>query len=197
AVVTAYDNTTSQYRRASLIKGEGLFFSFFDYEVRQITGVVESVRSNQWTTGPAGQGVLGFAYNFIAVGPVWLIRFHPLYFVLFAMLFLAAWSLFGGAISRIAAVHVARDEKISVRQALNFAVGKFASFVCAPVIPLVLAIIIGLVIAAGSVLGNIPWLGTIIVGALFFLALLAGFVMTLVLIGLIGGFNLMYPTVAV
>ena len=47
-------------------------------------------------------------------------------------------SIFGGAIARIAAVHVARDEKLSVRAALAFSLGKFLSFVSAPLIPLVI-----------------------------------------------------------
>ena len=51
----------------------------------------------------------------------------------------------------------------------------------------------GLVIAVGGLLGNIPFVGPIVVGVLFFLALVAGFVMTLVLLGTAGGFNLMYP----
>ena len=57
---------------------------------------------------------------------------------------------------------------------------------------------LGVIVTIGSVLGNISILfGPIIVGALLFLALAAGFVMTLVLLGLVGGFNLMYPTIAV
>jgi len=56
---------------------------------------------------------------------------------------------------------------------------------------------VGAVVAVGGFLLNIPFIGPIIVGALFFLALAAGFVMTLVLIGTGGGLNLMYPTIAV
>mgnify|MGYP006158310279 CR=1 FL=1 len=48
------------------------------------------------------------------------------------------FAVFGGAISRIAAVQVARDEKISVRQALRFSLNKLLSFVFAPVIPLII-----------------------------------------------------------
>jgi len=39
--------------------------------------------------------------------------------------------------------------------------------------------------------------GPIIAGLLFILALLGGLVMTLVLVGLLGGLNLMYPTIGV
>jgi hypothetical protein len=175
----------------------GLFRSFFVYEINQFSGVVEGVWQGQWFRSSDNPGVLDHVYNFIAVGPVWLGRIHPLYAVLFAALFLFAWSLFGGALARLAAVHVARDEKISIRQALNFAVGKFLSFVSAPIIPLIIVLVVGLLLAAGALVGNLPYLGPVVVGAGFFLALLAGFVMTLVILGSIGGFNLMYPTVAV
>ena len=47
--------------------------------------------------------------NFFTVGPVWLMRHHPVYFVIFTLLFLTVWAIFGGAICRIAAVDVARD----------------------------------------------------------------------------------------
>ena len=43
-------------------------------------------------------------------------------------------------------------------------------------------LVIGLVIAGVSLLGNIPFLGPIFIGVFFFLALIAGFVMTLVLL---------------
>jgi hypothetical protein len=77
-------------------------------------------------------------------------------------------------------------------------VGKVVSFVFAPIIPLLIILAIGLLVAAvTAVIGWIPGIGPIAIGALFILALIAGFVMTLVLLGLAGGFNLMYPTIAV
>src|SRR6202042_3131880 len=122
------------------------------------------VLRNNWVDT---DGVKDHVYSFFAVGPVWLIENHTVFAVVFAILFLLAWSLFGGAISRIAAVHVARDEKISVRQAMNFAVGKLLSFASAPVIPLVIIIVIGLIVPLLSIVGNVPFLGPITVGALF------------------------------
>jgi hypothetical protein len=194
AIVAAYTAAQTQWIDAKSIKGIGLFSAFFEYEVRQITGIVDGVLRNNWVdTG----GVKDHIYYFFAVGPVWLIWNHTVFFIVFSILFLLSWALFGGAISRIAAVHVARDEKISVRQAMNFAVGKLLSFASAPVIPLVIVIVIGLFVSLVALIGNIPFLGPITVGALFILALLAGFVMTLVLLGTAGGFNLMYPTIAV
>jgi hypothetical protein len=200
-------------RRLELVRnveGKGLFLAFFQYQTQKIDTIVRGVLSGNWLGGldpymrnnrEAGgepEGVMVSTIKFFTVAPAWALRHHPVYFVLFGALFLVVWSLFGGAIARIAAVHVADEgRKLSVRQGLSFAVSKFLSFISAPMIPLIIVIGIGLVVAIAGVLTNIPWLGPVIVGALFFLALAAGFVMTLVLIGTAGGFNLMYPTIAV
>ncbi|HSV14552.1 MAG TPA: hypothetical protein VLI90_09840, partial [Tepidisphaeraceae bacterium] len=141
-------------------------------------------------------GVIQAVVRFFTIGPLWLLTQHTFYFLIFGIYFLVLWAIFGGAISRIAAVHVARDEKMSIRSALKFSISKFLSFLFAPIIPLLIVLVVGLIVAIGALVGNIPFLGPIIVGALFFLALAAGFVMALVLLGLVGGFNLMYPTIA-
>jgi hypothetical protein len=109
---------------------------------------------------------------------------------------LAIIAIFGGAVNRIAALHFAREEKISAGQALRFACGKFVSFFTAPLIPVGIILILGLMVAAGGfVLLNWPiadWLG----GLLFSLAILAGLGMAFLATGLIGGAGLMYPTIA-
>ena len=64
----------------------------------------------------------------------------------FFIWFLIVWAIFGGAIARIAAVHVARDEKISVRQAITFSFSKLLSFVFAPVIPMMIILVAGLAV---------------------------------------------------
>jgi hypothetical protein len=193
-VADAYTAAETEWNEARVVQGQGLFEALFQYEVYQFTGMVDAVLRNNWLdTG----GVKDHVYNFCAIGPIWLIWNHTVFFIIFAVLFLLAWALFGGAICRIAAVHFARDEKISVRQAMNFAVGKLLSFASAPVIPLAIVVVIGLLVSLGALLGNIPFLGPIAIGFAFVLALLAGFVMTLVLLGTGGGFNLMYPTIAV
>jgi hypothetical protein len=177
-----------------------------DYEIDQVNGVVAGVTANNWfgglttrtaTTAAGSPSVFGSVYCFFCVGPRWAFGQHPLYFVLLGILFLIVWALFGGAIARIAAVHVARDEKPSMRAALAFSGGKFLSFLFAPVIPIAIIIALGIVVAIGGLLLNIPFIGPILVGLFFFLALAAGAVMTLVAVGTMGGLNLMYPTVAV
>ena len=199
-----YAETRLRYEGYSAIKGEGIFNQFFNYEKAQVNNVSHAVLANDWLGGFGGNpgarhevGVLQSIQNFCVTGPWWMVRNHTYYFILFVVLFSVIWAIFGGAISRIAAVHVARDEKLSLSTALKFSTSKFLSFIFAPIIPLLIVLIVGLVVTVGGLLGNIPVLGPALMGIFFFLALAAGFVMTLVLLGTGGGFNLMYPTIAV
>lgn len=165
----------------------GVFDTFFSMEVMQANNVLMK-RADPFES----------VWNFIAVGPMWLWSTHWLFALIYTAYFLLIWSVFGGAISRIAAVHVARDEKISVRHALSFSTSKAVSFIFAPIIPVLIVFGIGVVISiASTILFHIPYVGPVIAGIFFCLALLGGFVITLVILGTIGGFNLMYPTVAV
>lgn len=128
----------------------------------------------------------------------WLLREHWVYAILFLLFGLAAWSVFGGAIYRIAALQAAREEKISIRQAIRFSVSKFFSFFTAPLIPLVLFFLAGLVVTVGAVIfGNWWGIGSVLIGLLFFLAVIAGLVMAFLAVGFAGGCGLMYPTIAV
>ena len=210
AVRETYDTAETQWRSAGRINGSGLWMLFMDYEVDRVNDVVRGVMHNNWfggftasvpaanpLTGAFESGVFDSIYRFFCVAPRWAIGQHGIYFTLFGILFLIVWAIFGGAIARIAAVHVAREEKLSIRQAIRFSSGKFLSFVFAPVIPLVIVLVVGLVVALGGLLLYIPFIGEILVGIFFFLALAAGFVMTLVALGTAGGLNLMYPTIAV
>jgi hypothetical protein len=204
SVRESYRRASALYDMASSIKGQGLFIQFFEYEYTQVNNVAWAVLANDWLGGFGGNrtvggrtGVFASIKNFFVTGPWWLASQHTTFFILFVIVFSLVWAIFGGAICRIAAVHVARDEKISLSAALRFSTGKFLSFMFAPIIPLVIVLVVGLIVALGGLLGNIPFLGPILVGLFFFLALAAGFVMTLVLLGTAGGFNLMYPTIAV
>lgn len=190
----AFATRYAELQTAKKIRNQGIFEQFFMYEIAQVNGVVNSVLAWDWL---GGSGVVTHIWNFLAVGPGWLISQHPVFFFALLVVFLVVWSIFGGAIARIAAVHVAREEKLSIRQALAFSTSKLLSFAFAPIIPLLIVLLVGAGVWVMSLVGNIPFVGEILVGLFFFLALIGGFVMTMVTLGLIGGFNLMYPTIAV
>ena len=132
----------------------------------------------------------------MAWGLIWLACTHPLFAIFFLLLGLAVWAVFGGAIARIAALHAAREEKISISQSLKFSVGKFFSFFTAPLIPLAIIIFLGILLGLGGLLGALP-VGDIIMGLIFVVPLIVGALIAFLTIGLVAGLPLMYPTIAV
>ncbi|HEX8324134.1 MAG TPA: hypothetical protein VF595_09490 [Tepidisphaeraceae bacterium] len=189
----AYAAYASDVQLAKRYDSEGLFIHFLRFEVDRIDAIVLSAVNLNVPGVFAGLG------DFFLTAPAWAFRHHPLYFTLFFAGLLLLWSIFGGAISRIAAVQVARDEKISLRQALRFSTGKVLSFIFAPLIPVIIIAVLALVLAVASVLISVPGISgiwSVLIGIVFFLALLAGLVMMLTAVGLIGGGHLMYPTIA-
>jgi hypothetical protein len=107
------------------------------------------------------------------------------------------WALFGGAITRIAAVQFARDEKISLKESLQFAASKFLSYGGAPAIPLGFIAFFALLCIVGGFISRIPGVGPIFAGVLWVLPLVAGFVMAIILVGWAFGWPLMYSTISV
>jgi len=128
-------------------------------------------------------------------GWCWLVTEHWLFAIVFLAVLLAVWSLFGGAIHRIAALHAARDEKMSMMQGLRFAIGKFPSFFTAPLIPVAIILVLGGLLAFGGLIFG-TYAGGIVMSVLFGLALLLGLGVAFLLIGLTAGGWLMYPTIA-
>ncbi|MHC4600444.1 MAG: hypothetical protein ACYS47_15730 [Planctomycetota bacterium] len=106
------------------------------------------------------------------------------------------WSKFGGAITRIAAVEVAKDERITTHEAMDFAKKKYSSYFWSPVSVLIAFLFFFLVNAIAGVLAWIPYLGPLLVGLCSFLAFLGGFVMLLIAIGGVFGWPLMAPAVS-
>ncbi len=129
-------------------------------------------------------------------GLIWLLKVHWMYSLLFTPVALAIWALAGGAISRAAILQFAKDERIGVREALRFAATKFWGFFFAPVVSLVFILAFGLLLMAGGLLGSIPFVGDILVGVLWFLALVAGVAIAFITIGLLAGGHLFAPVIA-
>lgn len=122
------------------------------------------------------------------------------YSVVFVLLFLGIWSYFGGAIARIAAFEIAKDgERIETRKALGFAKKKFWSFFWAPLICIIGLIFFGACNWIGGLVGRLVdfgGVGSILIALLLPLALLSGFIMTLIGIGTAAGLPLFLPAVA-
>lgn len=121
---------------------------------------------------------------------------HYIYCTILLAIMLAVFSVAGGAICRIAALQFARDEKPGLNEVLRFGVKKFTSFFTVPLAPLGIIIFIGFFIFLLGLVGNIPLAGKPIMVIFMVLALIAGGLITVILIGAVAGFNLMFPAVA-
>lgn len=113
---------------------------------------------------------------------------NRIYLILVILWTLATWGFFGGAITRMAAVQVARGEKVSLREALGFARERFQSFFSAPVFPLLfLGILTFFLVLFGLFSGLIPIVGDVFLsGLLWPIVVILGLVMAVVLVGLVG-----------
>jgi len=109
---------------------------------------------------------------------------------------LAVWAFFGGAITRIAAVGLASEERIGWAAAMRYAWSKWPAYCGGPLFPL-----IGILLAAVPVglLGLLLWpggAGVVLAAVAWPLALVAGLVMAVLLLGLVFGWPLMWGTIS-
>lgn len=121
---------------------------------------------------------------------------NDLYFTLVLLWTVATWAFFGGMITRMAAVQVARREKIGMGEAFRFTVNRYLSFFSAPLFPLLFVLGIVVLCILFGFFHMIPIVGDILVDGLGWpLVLLAGLVMAVILVGLVG-WPMMYATIS-
>ena len=108
---------------------------------------------------------------------------------------LLVWCLFGGAITRIAVVRLGRDERVGIRESLDFARRKLLSFFGAPLLPLLAVVLLGLPLILLGLLMRLE-IGVLLAGLLWGAIGVTGLVMALFGIGLLFGFPLMWSTIS-
>ncbi|MBY0522590.1 MAG: hypothetical protein K2R98_04305 [Gemmataceae bacterium] len=121
---------------------------------------------------------------------------NRLYFLLVTLWTLATWALFGGAITRMAAVQIARNDKIGMSEAIRFVTQRYVSFLSAPIFPLLFVAFMVVLLIIYGLFFMIPVVGDIVVAGLGWpLVFLAGLAMAVVLVGLVG-WPMMYATIS-
>ena len=168
----------------------GVFSTLWHFSATKFQGAVDSVFARDIP------GVVGNIADYFRAVVGWALRYHFIYCIIFFVIILAVISIAGGAICRIAALQFARGEKPGLTEALRFSTKRFTSFFTAPLAPVGIIILPVLFIFLLGLMGNIPWAGELIIGIFVLLALIAGALITVVLIGAFAGFNLMFPAVA-
>ncbi|MGB2862901.1 MAG: hypothetical protein WBC05_06210 [Sedimentisphaerales bacterium] len=170
-------------------KDLGVFSTLWHFSAKKFHGAVDSVFALDLP------GIIGNIADFFkAVG--WALKYHPVYCIIFFIIMLAVISISGGAVCRIAALQFARGEKPGLTEALRFSTKRFVNFFTAPLAPIGIIIFIGLFIFLLGLAGNIPRAGELIVGLSMPLALFAGVLVAVIVIGAVAGLNLMFPAVA-
>jgi hypothetical protein len=163
----------------------------------------------------ANMTVTGPRWLFTATGPmqtlptaqpegwgawIWRMGVRGLYLVslsLLALFSLAVLAFTGASIARLSALELAGIERAPLMDVFVFAARRLWVFVKTPLVPFLILLGIGLAMALVALLGAIPFIGPILIGILFFAFLGVAFVLMLLLLGILGGFNLLYPTIAV
>ncbi|GMV95691.1 MAG: hypothetical protein AMXMBFR83_00620 [Phycisphaerae bacterium] len=212
------------YGRVSSLGTEGVFCGLIRYEASAVRRFVLSAATLDFFAGlgnvmqarqigtsalagvmpPEGvplrpdQSQMGALASLVlmARGAQWLVTEHPFFAVLLVLGKLAIWSLFGGAICRMAALNFTRDEHIPLKGALSFARRKYLGFLLAPLMPIGIILVIGAVLWVGGFICQLPYLGDLLGGLGMGLALMGGGAIAIVLIGFLAGVSLMWPTVA-
>lgn len=117
------------------------------------------------------------------------------YYVFGLLWMLVVWGFFGGAITRMAAMKLGREERIGINEATRFAARKLLAYVTSPLFPLVGVILLGLSILVLGLLMRMDW-GVLVAGILWLPALLGGLMIAIFLIGLLFGWPLMWGTIS-
>jgi hypothetical protein len=113
-----------------------------------------------------------------------------------AIIGVAVWTFFGGAVCRIAAVQFARDERIGLGEAIRFACKRYTSLVASPIAMFIVICLMAIpVFLVGGLVLLIPFAGEIVVALLFFLALILGVVLSLLTLFGVSSLGLQMPAI--
>jgi len=120
-----------------------------------------------------------------------------LYTLLCGLWELAVWGLIAGAITRIAALALARESRVGLIEGLRFGGVKWPQYFLSALLPLLGIVVLGFIV--GGIYGLVIRMdfGVFVMSVFWPLLLLASLVMAIMLLGLVFGWALMWPTISV
>jgi hypothetical protein len=143
---------------------------------------------------------LGTAFR-NSMEPIWGVAEHRLAWwqgAITGFCFFAAWSPFGAALLRTAALRLSRDEPLSVRGALVFGIRSWPTFLLAPVLVILFALFFAACNGLAGLVMSLPLIGSSILALILFpLVLISSILIILALLGGILGLPLMWAGIAV
>lgn len=108
---------------------------------------------------------------------------------------LAVWSLFGGAITRIAALALARDKRVPAGDAIGYARVNWLNYFTAPLYPILGALLATIPLILFGLLLQFAF-GVLMAGILWPIVVVVGAFMAVLLVGLFFGWPLMWATIS-
>ncbi len=177
------------------------------------TGILPVGTQGLWRN----DSITGCLANLFITGPEWLVAgaapvravnpshgmglffrrfFYLLSVLLLAVITMLAIALAGAMICRQTALEFT-GRRPTFAANMAFATSRLGSFIKAPLLPFITILGTGLALTILAFVGAIPFLGEIFIGIIFIVFLILGFIIMLMVLGLLGGFNLIYPTLAV
>ncbi len=149
-----------------------------------------------WTENPLVQARLQITAPFEGLLDPHASLMEFVFLLLCAVWELVVWAFFGGAITRMAAVALARDEQLSWGQLTAYARSKWSAYFTAPLFPLLGVLLATIPLVVFGLLLRLE-LGLLIGGILWFVPLLVGLFMAILMVGLYFGWPLMWATISV
>ena len=127
---------------------------------------------------------------------VWDISWKEfLYLLLCGLWALFMWSFFGGAISRITALSLTREDRLGMFPAISYARRRWLSYFSAPLFPLIGVLLAAIPMLIVGLLFHFD-VGVVLAAILWPLVLLGALVMAVILVGLLFGWPLMWATIS-
>jgi hypothetical protein len=160
--------------------------------VREPQGLLSGLEA---TAGLKGQAYWQLSRPFVTVFEPEVTFTGCVYAVACGLWALLVWALLGGAITRQAAVSLAREDRLSWIAAVGYARSKWVSYFTAPLYPMLAAGLLAVPLVLLGLLLNFG-VGTLLAGLAWPVVVGVGFLMALLLVGLWLGWPLMWATIS-
>lgn len=148
-----------------------------------------------WTSGP-----LPATYRWFIEPYRWFCGGEPTtrktaYLICGCLWTLLVWSLAAGLLTRVAVVELGREERLGLSQAWPLVRSRWLSYLASPFFPLLGAAALAIPLVVLGLLTRLS-VGTLLAGLVWPLALVAGLLMAMLVVGVVAGWPLMVVTIS-
>lgn len=189
-------------RSIEALRPVGVFRTVLNEKMNAFSDLVDSVthlRFGWRQFNPAEsidrQTLIGSVRTLLFELPAWLWHGHAVFMVVWMVVFVVIWSLFGGAISRMTVVDAATTDRPGAFEAMAFARQRWGQYIIAPLMPPLIVGLFLLLLALVGLAYHVPILN-IVAGVLFAVAIPIGFAAAFFLVGWVGAVHMMYPAIS-